>query len=185
MALNDDATLLVQTGHFYKAPVGTALPADLSDFSTASDWAEIGHTSLSSIIQFASDGGDETTLGTLQNKALRVSRSPRTESFTFTLEQWDQEALQLYYGSNATVGSDGQLTVPTNPIPTSCAFVAVFEDSGRYFAVYAPKCEIFRGDDMEISDTETLAGLSLKVTPLVYQTNTFAYTVTPQAAVAP
>ena len=64
MALNDDATLVIGSGNYLIAEVGTAIPADLTN--PATPWDNIGHTSLEDIMSISSDGGDATVLGTLQ-----------------------------------------------------------------------------------------------------------------------
>jgi hypothetical protein len=188
MALNDNAVLQVSTGHFYTAVPGTPCPTDLSAISTP--WVEIGHTSLESILSFSSDGGDATTLGTLQAPNLRVTRAARTETMAFILEQWDEESLKLYFGQNMTdISNDADgslLSVPSSPTPTSSAFLAVLKDGNRFFGIYAPKAELFRGDDASLDDTASLAGLPINVTPLQYTkpgppavTNDWAYALTP------
>lgn len=181
MALNDNATLVVGSGNYFKAPVGTAMPADLTAPEVA--WENIGNTSLTDIMSISSDGGDATVLGTLQNKSLRTTYSARTESFAIALQQFDQAALMLYYGSNATILPDGSVGVPEDPEPTDSAFLAVFVDGENIFAFYAPKAEIFRGDDVSLSDTETLASLPISVKPLKYQDNPWTYAVTPLGSV--
>lgn len=179
MAINNNATLVVGAGNFFKATTGTALPADLLNPGAA--WTNVGNTSLEDIFSVSSEGGDATTIGTLQNKSLRTSYSARTETFTFTLQQFDVDALKLYYGSNATVGANGEVQVPATPTPTTCAFLAVFVDGSNEFAFYAPKAEIFRADDLSIGDTESLAGLPIGVKPLANGANTWTYAVTPLA----
>lgn len=177
MAVNDAATLVINTGNYLTAPVDTALPVDLRAPGVA--WTNVGHTSLEDILSLSSEGGEATVLATLQNKSLRTSYSARTETMTFTLQQFDTAALKLYFGSNAVVNADGTIGVPTNPAPTVAAFLAVFIDGNNEFAFYAPKAEIYRADDMELSDTESLAGLPLGVKPVVSGTNTWTYAVTP------
>lgn len=178
MAKNDNATLVVGAGNFYTAPVGTAMPGSLA---TAPDvpWEAVGHTSLSDIFSFSSDGGDATTLGTLQSKALRTTFAPRVETFAITLEQFDRKSLRLYYGANSVLQTNGTIAVPQSPEPTECAFLAVFVDGDNTFGVYAPRAEIFRGDDVAVSDAESLVGLPLSVKPLVYSTNDWTYAITP------
>lgn len=177
MALDNNAVLVVGAGNYFTADVGTAIPNDLKAPTTP--WANVGHTSLSDILSITSEGGEPTVLGTLQNKTLRTTYSARTESLAFTLQQFDTASLKLYYGSNAVVNADKTVGVPSNPEPTVTAFLAVFFDGSRAFAFYAPKAEIFRGDDLTISDTESIAGLPLRVTPLQHNTNTWTYAVTP------
>lgn len=180
MAINNDATLVVGAGNFFRAPVDTAIPLDLSAPDVA--WINLGHTSLEDIFSVTSDGGEATTIGTLQNKSLRTSYSARTETFGFTIQQFDAEALKLYYGANATVGAGGEIQVPNTPVPTVAAFLAVFKDGDNEFAFYAPKAEILRSDDLSISDTESLAGLPIGVKPLASGSNQWTYAVTPLVA---
>lgn len=179
MALNDAATLVIGAGNYFTAPVGEALPLDLTAVGTP--WENVGHTSLEDIFGLSSEGGEETTLGTLQNKTLRTKYSARTEKFTFTLQQFDEAGLKLYYGSNMVVNGDGTLGVPADPTPTVAAFLCVFVDGTNEFGFYAPKAELFRADDMSLSDTESLAGLPIGVKPLVHGGNAFTYAVTPLA----
>ena len=177
MALNDDATLVIGSGNYLIADVGTELPADLT--APGVDWDNVGHTSLEEIFSQASEGGEATVLGTLQKKSLRTTFSTRTESFTFTLQQFDTQALKLYYGGNSITTSDGLIAPHGSPVPTEKAFLAVFIDGDNVFAFYAPRAEIYRAEDLAIEDTESLAGLPLSVTPLNYDTNDWTYAVTP------
>lgn len=181
MAINDLATLVVGSGNYLTAPVGTAMPADL--LTPLSPWQNVGHTSLEDIFGITSEGGEATTIGSLQNKSLRTKYSARTETMTFTLQQFDTAGLKLYFGSNAPILPDGSVGVPTNPEPTQSAFLAVFVDGDNHFAFYAPRAEIYRADDMAISDTESLAGLPIGVKPMVHNTNTWTYAITPLGGV--
>lgn len=183
MALNDDATLVIGSGNYFTAPVGTALPADL--LAPGVTWENIGHTSLEDIFSITSEGGEATVIGTLQNNSLRTKYSARSETMAVVLQQFDKAGLKLYYGSNAVENVDGTLGVPENPIPTSVAFLAIFVDGDNVFAFYAPKAEVYRSDDLSLADTESLAGLPLGVKPMKYQTNTWTYAVTPLGEIAP
>ena len=175
--LNDDATLVIGAGNFFTAATGTPLPSDL--LAPTSPWATVGHTSLEDIFGISSEGGEATTLGTLQNKSLRTRYSPRQETMTFTLQQFDTPGLRLFYGANAPLLPNGLIGVPQDPIPTINAFLVVFLDGVNHFAFYAPKAEIYRADDMSLSDTESLAGLPLGVKPMILGANPWAYAVTP------
>ncbi|EFL15324.1 hypothetical protein [Streptomyces sp. C] len=177
MPINDSATLVVGSGNYLTAPVGTAMPADL--LTPTSPWANVGHTSLEDVFGITSEGGEATTIGSLQNKSLRTKYSARTETMTFTLQQFDTAALKLYFGANAPILPDGSVGVPTSPEPTQSAFLAIFVDGDNHFAFYAPKAEIYRADDMAISDTESLAGLPLGVKPMAYGSNVWTYAITP------
>lgn len=185
MTQNDQAVLVIGSGNYFTAPyveaTPAALPADLT--VVANPFVAVGHTSLDEIFNISSEGGEATTIGTLQNKSLRTTYSTRTETIGFTLQQFDTEGLKLYYGSNATVGTGGEVRVPVNPTPTVCSFLAVFIDGDNAFGIYAPKAEIFRSDDIAVGDTESLAGLPLGVKPMIHGSNTWAYAVTPLGTV--
>lgn len=183
MAIKDAATLVINTGNYFLAPTGTPAPADLLAPSAA--WQNVGHTSLEDIFSLTSDGGEATVLGTLQSKSLRTSYSSRTETMRFTLQQFDSDSLRLFFGANMQSVEDGKfLGVPQSPQPTSAAFLVVFIDGENTFSFYAPKVEVLRGDDMDLSDTESLAGLPLDVKPMIYTpvsgvANTWAWAVSP------
>jgi hypothetical protein len=185
MAINDNAVLAIDAGNFFKAPVDTAIPLDLLAPDVA--WENVGHTSLEDVFTATSEGGEATTLGTLQNKTLRTRYSQRTEAFNITLQQFDEAGLKLYYGSNMADASelaDGSLLgVPENPTPTISAFLAIFVDGSNVFALWCPKAEIYRNDDLSIADTESLAGLPVSVKPMKSGTNTYTYAVTPLGTV--
>lgn len=182
MALNDNATLVIGSGNYFTGDVGAVLPVDLLAIPVL-DWENVGHTSLDKILSIASEGGDPTTIGTLQNKSLRTKYSARTETLSVVLEQFDEAGLKLYYGSNAPTLADGTIGVPVEPEVTLAAFLAVFIDGDSVFAFYAPKAEIYRNDDLALVDTETLAGLPVGVKPLKLGENVWAYAVTPLGAV--
>lgn len=177
MALNDNALLVVGAGNYFTAPVGTPAPADLSALDSI--WESVGHTSIEDIIGFNAEGGEATVLGTLQNPAVRTSRTKRTESFDITIQQFDTDSLKLYYGANATLDVSGKWLSPKGtPTPTIKAFLAVYVDGENRFGLHALKSEILRGDNLEFADTESLAGLPLNITPVSHQGND-AYSVTP------
>jgi len=181
MALNNNATLVVGAGNFFTAPYVEGSPAGLPAnlLTVNAPWVNIGHTSLEDIFSVSSEGGEATGLGTLQARTLRTTYSPRSETFNLMLQQFDAASLKLYFGANATTGAGSELQVPSTPTPTVASFLAVFVDGTNKFGFYAPKAEILRGDDLSISDSESLAGLPIAVKPVPHSTNSWAYAVTP------
>lgn len=87
----------------------------------------------------------------------------------------------LFFGSNMVdVDGDGKwLGVHKSPTPTVASFLVIFTDGEQHFAFYAPKAEIFRGDDMSLGSNEELAGMPLSVTPVIEAGNDWAYAITP------
>ncbi|MET8111181.1 hypothetical protein [Streptomyces prasinus] len=182
MALNDNATLVIGSGNYLTAPIGTDIPLDL--LAPVSPWEPVGHTSLEDIFSITSEGGEATVIGSLQNKSLRTKYSARTETMALILQQFDKAGLKLYYGANAPELPNGLIGVPADPVPTTCAFLAVFVDGENHFAFYAPKAEIYRSDDVSFGDTESLAGLPLGVKPMTHGANNWTYAITPLGSAA-
>ncbi len=181
MTIKDNALLNIATGRFYLADVGTTRPVVSSLLTPGASWTEIGHTSVDNVFGIESEGGDVTTLATLQSKAVRTTRTPVIETFRITLMQFDVASLQLYFGSNA-VSSAGWLDVPDTIVPTTKAFLAVFVDGDEEFGIYAAKAEIQRADAPEFNDSSALSGLPISVRPLSYNGSTSPYSLTPLAA---
>lgn len=180
MTLNDNATIVFDAGNYFTATYSptspVAMPADL--LAPGASFDNIGHTSLDEVLRMASEGGDATQIGSLQNRTLRTKYSDRTDSILVTLEQFDTKSLKLYYGKNATVGANGEVQVPTKGEPTIATFLAVFADGDNVFAIYAPKAEIFRADTIAVPQ-DGLAGLPLAVKPVKHGDNNWAYAITP------
>lgn len=183
MPLIDQATLTIGAGNYYTNAVGTDAPVDLLN-PEADGWDNVGHTSLEDILGISSEGGEATILGTLQNKSLRTKYSARTETMAFTLQQFDANGLRLFYGANAPTLANGMIGAPTDPKPTEAAILIVFVDGENVFAFWAPKAEIYRNDDMSLSDTESLAGLPIGIKPIQLGTNKYTYAVTPLGVIA-
>lgn len=180
MTTNDAATLKVGSARFFTAPVGTARPTTVVLLKAPPvAWKEVGNTSLDNILALTSEGGAVTTLSSLQNKSLRQSVEARVESLGLNLLEWTKESLKLYYGGNAVVATDGAIEVPSEPVPTEVAFLAVLEDGNSVGGFYAEKSSVFRSDDIAIADTNSLAQLPIKITALNNQGKPSALTVIP------
>ena len=171
MGLHDDATLNVTTGDVWIHAVGTAFPGDISN-PAGSGWTRIGHTSVDEVLSVSSEGGETTVLSTLQSKSLRTKKSPKTTTYSITVMQWDLYTLQLYYGTQDPVEASGiaagLLGVPDDPTPLQKAVIIVVWDGDTPFAWYAPKADVIGGDDPSLTDTTSLSGLQINITPLNY-----------------
>ena len=182
MAINDTSTLVVKTGRFYVNEVGTAAPTSLDRASLlTAGWEELGHTSLEDILSWATEGGETTTLGSLQSPSLRQTTSARTESFTTTLLQWDAATLPFYFGGNMELieGSEIFMGVKSAPESIRRSFLVIFEDGQNRLPVYAPAASIGRGVDLAIDSTEDLAGLPIQISLLNHSGNDWAFAVAP------
>lgn len=165
MALDDSKVLKPGTAHFYTAPVDTPLPVDLRNPEV--EWEHMGHTSLEDILSATSEGGESTILGSLQKRQLRNSTAARTETFAVNLLQLDEDSISLYFGSNVVVSGDGRIvSVPSTPVASERAWLCVIYDGEVDAGYYTAKAEFIRGEDISISDTESLTQLPLRITPL-------------------
>lgn len=182
MALHDDAVLNVGRGYLYLAPVGTAFPDDPSNVNTG-QWRNVGHTSADEVLSITTDGGETTTLATLQAKTLRQTQSAKTVTFGIQLAEFKLSNLKLYYGANAVIEptgiAAGLLGVPDDPSPTEKAMAFIVYDGEDVFAWYAPKVSVIGGDDISLADTSALSFLPINLTPLNYAGSTKKYYVLP------
>lgn len=186
MATNDAATLKVGIARFYTAPVGTARPTTVATLKAPPvAWTEVGNTSLENILNLTSEGGNVTTLASLQNKSLRQTIETRVESLGLNLLEWTTDTLTLYYGANAVITADDAVEVPSEPVATEKAFLAVLEDGSAVGGFYCEKASIFRADDIAVADTNSLAQLPIRITALNAAGKTSALTVIPPRAVDP
>ena len=125
------------------------------------------------------EGGDKIILATLQNRTARVRRGQVTESFTLNLAQWTEAGLKLYHGANAIVGPNGEIGPHPSPVPTECAFLAVFDDGSQTFTVHVPYASIMRSDVANLGDDETFATLPIEIDCLKVNQVDAPYTVSP------
>lgn len=186
MALDDGATLVPATGHFYiditSAP-GTATPPD-DPTAPITPWVEIGHTSRENPLGISQEGGEETVLGSWQNPALRTSRTPVNRFVTFSLLQWDELAYRLYYGGNGAVDvPSGYFRAPLNPVPLEGALFARLDDGVEQVGIFSPRSSFIRAEDVEM-DPENLSGHPIRGTLLGVSGNDWLFGITPKGALA-
>lgn len=186
MAFNADAVLKPTRADFYWGKPGTAKPADYTK-EPGAGWENIGHSSIEDILAVSTEGGEATQLGSIQSPSLRTSVSPAIRSFTVNFLQWDTATMQLYYGANAKVGSDGSLQIPETATPSEGAWLAIIRDGNARGGFFAAKATAIGDGDFSISDTDSLAQLPVKFTPVSVDGAEFAFEFLPmkKAAEAP
>ncbi len=167
MPLDDDAVLNPAVGHYYFAPTtGQPIPDDI--LTPAEPWLDLGHTALEDPFGITSEGGETTTLGTWQNANLRNTTSPRVESVTFVLQQWDEQAYRAYWGANGTITEAGPYPVfqtPNVPEELEGALFVLVRDGATGMFFHFPRVSIARADDISF-DPAALAGLPVRATVL-------------------
>jgi hypothetical protein len=180
MALNDNAVLTAAIGYVYTASVGTAAPAasalDTLNLETTSGWTPatwklLGHTSRNDMPEFGFDGGDSEVKGTWQRKKLReVTTEEPVDYLTLFLNQFDEDALELYYGTNASSTAGLFAVAGAGNTAVEKALFVVIEDGSFRLGFHASKASIKRDDAIQLP-VDDLAALPVKATFLQHSTN--------------
>lgn len=181
MAIDDNAVLVPGHGFYYIAPVGTDVPTGTGE--PASPWVNVGHTSQDSPLKITRDGGDRTTLGSWQNDALREQVKPTTYSLAFSLLQYDETGLALYYGGGQLNTTTGRFEVPKTPVPQEHALYVVIVDGANRWDRHFPRTSILGADDEEL-DTEALSGMPVAASILGDSSLDYLFTVAGPALTA-
>lgn len=173
MALNDDAVLTAAVGYVYTGPVGTAGPAasalDTLDLANPSSWVGVpgwtcvGHTSRGDMPEFGFEGGDTEVRGTWQKKKLReITTEDPVDYLIVYLQQFDEHALELYYGENASA-APGVFGVSGSANANEKAFLVIIEDGGLRIGFRAAKASVRREDAIQLP-VDDFASLPIRAT---------------------
>lgn len=180
MALNDSAVLTAAVGYVYIGDTGTAAPTpaaiktiDLLTPSgwTASGWTSIGHTSRNDMPEFGFEGGDTEVRGSWQNANLKeVTTDPIADYLTLHLNQFDESALDLYFGPNASA-TEGVFAVSGDAVESNeHALLIVVEDGTFRLGFHAHKANIRRDDAISLP-IDDFASLPIRATFLKHSSN--------------
>jgi len=172
MALNANAVFTAAKGYVYVADVADAVaptPAEIKVFNAAdglgTGWRDVGHTSREELPEFGFDGGETETRGTWQNAALRtVVPEAAVDYVVVQLHQFDDEALELYYGVPNASEDPGQFSVAeASTQAPERALCIVIEDGENHMALYAPRVSAAREDSITMAVDE-FAALPIRFT---------------------
>ena len=132
--------------------------------ATGTGWTNIGHTSRGDLPEFGFEGGDTEVKGTWQNESLReVVTDPVADYLTLLLHQFDTQAFELYYGTDASVEAGVFGVANGNPAPVEKALLIVIVDGVRKVAFYSPKASLRRDDSISLAVDE-FATLPIRAT---------------------
>lgn len=175
MALNADAIFTAARGYIFTGPVDTVGPTgtEVQNFvettGLGANWVNIGHTSREDLPEFGFDGGDTETRGTWQAEVIKEVQTEALADFvTFSLHQFDDEGLALYYGVTNSAATDGTeagifRVAESGTAGTDRALCIVIVDGDNKIAFYAPKTTIRREDSISMAVDE-FAALPLRAT---------------------
>ncbi|BCP36364.1 hypothetical protein MINTMi198_17340 [Mycobacterium intracellulare M.i.198] len=150
---------------------GTGTPTvTVTQVASPNGWVNVGHTSRDDLPEFGFDGGKKQMRGTWQRKRLREVESgdPTEDSLKFTLEQFDRNSLELYFGEDAA-DTSGVFGVDGNFTPVEKSVFVVLVDGDARVGFYASKAEISRDASIKMP-LDNFAGLPVKATFLNYGT---------------
>lgn len=177
MALDAGLTIVPGRGHFWLAPVDTPFPTTTA--TPEAPWEEVGHTQRDTPLQVSFEGGESEVLGSWQDPNLRTRQDPPVRAIAFSLLQYDETGLKLYYGANSVVDPvSGRVQVPKVPSPTEVALFIRVVDGTREQYRYYPRVSILAADSEEF-DVEQLAAMPVSATLLGSDGSDFSGEVSP------
>lgn len=146
---------------------GTSPASAVTTTTPAWAWTNLGHTSRDDLPEFGFDGGDSDTKGTWQNSSVKtVITSQVVDSVSFKLHQFDETALELYYGQSNSSVTTGQFSVADSATAAvEKALLIVIVDGDAIIANHAHKVSLLRDDAVTIAVDE-FSALPLKATYL-------------------
>lgn len=153
MALIDAAAVIASGGYIYVAPTATAKPATITDpLSPGEGWESVGHTSLDELPEFGRDGDEPSTLGSWQNKKLRVINPDVTYTVTFNSVQANETTYQLYFGAGAgATQGDGSFRIPASPTAQEKAILVIIVDGENYLPLWHPRVSLLGSDAVSLA----------------------------------
>lgn len=155
---------------------GTTPLAPVTLKSAFAGWKSIGHTSRGTLPEFGFEGDNTEIRGSWQKKKLReIQTDDPIDYLTVVLHQFDNDALGLYYGANAssTAGVFGVSSTSQNT-PVENAGLVIIQDGTTRLGFHFSKAAVKRDDaiDLPIDD---LAALPLRFTFLDYSDLLFSW----------
>lgn len=151
MALTADNVVVGVTGKVYSGPTTSTAPTSAT--STLTGFTDLGYVSTDGV----SFTVDKTTnqIRAWQNADLvRESITEGTVTYSFTLLETTQEAIELYFGATMTAGK-----IELNPVNTGGrkSFVIDVVDGAKVIRHYVPSGEILSVDAQTIQNGEAVA----------------------------
>lgn len=154
MAEIDNSVLQPGGGYIFVAPVGTAKPTITDPTAPGVGWETIGHTSLDELPEIGRDGDDPETLGSWQNRKLRVTTPDVTYSIAFQSIQSTSLTYQMYFGAGESAEQvDGSFRIPATPVAQEKALLLIVVDGDNFLPMWHPRVSLL-GSDAVAMDPE-------------------------------
>lgn len=162
--LNDDAVRVGITGRVSFAPVGTALPTDVTAPLGAA-FVEVGHISEDALTE-SLEISTEVLRSWQRPIGIRTLTTEVNWTFQFVMMETSPLNLELYYGGAETTVATGVATtaIPAWPVGVAKAAVIEIEDGDVITRFAIPKVEIGERDEIEhINTNGTMYGVTVNV----------------------
>lgn len=172
MTINDKASIIPTTIHWYTAPVGTDAPDFEETICAAipqqipSAWEDLGHTSLESPFEQEFEGGESSTKGSVQNPSYKISYTDRTTAVKTKVQQFDADRLKLYIGANEEKSGRWHYA-QTKLVPVERALLCVFEDGDGAFGFHSHKGTIGPDAGLNVANLEDIVEAALRFDALM------------------
>lgn len=153
MALNDDAVRVGITGRVHLAPVGTALPTDVTAPLSAA-FVDVGHISEDALTE-SLEISTEVLRSWQRPIGIRTLTTEVNWTFQFQMLETSPLNLELYYGGADTTVATGVATtaIPAWPSGVQKACVIEILDGNITTRFAIPKVEV--GERGEVNHTNT------------------------------
>ena len=161
MALDATQVRLGVTGNLYKAPVGTAMPADVTTALPAA-WKELGYTETGPSLSVDTSTEDFTPWQSIT--AVREVITGQTITAAFTLWQRNADTLKTAWGGGTVTGTTTRVfTPPATPTINEGAFVFEIADGALKDRLLIARASItLSGDVAFAKDSVTSFPITLK-----------------------
>lgn len=183
MSLNDELVRVGITGHVYAAPVGTALPDDVT---TPLDpaFVEVGLISEDGLTQ-SMDVTKELLRAWQRPAGVRTLTTEVNWTWQFVCEETSPIVLDLYYGGaeSTTAGGVSTTNIPAWPSSTERAWVIQIEDGDIITRYAIPKGDVTeRGEVNHTFSSGEMYDITVAVLGTDIDEMAFRYTNDPEFA---
>jgi hypothetical protein len=164
MALNDEAVRVGVTGSVFVAPIGTALPDDVTT-PLGVAFVEVGHISEDALTE-ALEITTEVLRSWQRPIGIRTLTTEVAWNFQFAMMETSPLNLELFYGGAVTTvaGSVATTAIPAWPQATPKAMVIEIVDGDIITRFALPKVEIGEREEVQhINTAGTVYGVTVNV----------------------
>jgi len=163
MAKTATEVRLGTTGSLYKAPVGTAMPTDVTT-ALAAAWKELGYTETGPSMSVDTNKESFTPWQSLA--PVRETVTEQTITAGFTLWQRNAETLKLAWGGGTVTGTTTRVfTPPATPVLVENAFVFEIVDGTLIDRYLLPRATVSLNGDVAFAKDE-VTGYEIELTYL-------------------